>query len=294
MTEALWGMVDLSPAPRDARIAPDRRHAIRRPIRVARRSRERVLLLGQTVDLVRPEEVLHHVEAWVTQGRKALVANHNLNSLNLIRQNPGMAAFYRKADLVEVDSAPLIAFARMLGIHGQHFHRCTYLDWRDHFWSLADRKGWRIMYLGGAPGVAETARQRLSAQFPGATIGGRHGFFDATPGSAETRSVLDEITAFRPQILFVGMGMPRQEIWIGQNLEALPDSVIFSVGAAFDYEAGVQHPAPRWMGRMGLEWLYRLARDPRRLAKRYLVEPWGLSDLVVADVVAAVRARFRP
>ena len=290
-------MVDLSPHRQDmaldAALLPDRRSMGRRPIRTARRARERVRLLGQPMDLVRPEEVLHHVDAWVTEGRKALVANHNLNSLNLIRRNPAMAAFYERADLVEVDSTPLIHFAKLLGLHGKAFHRCTYLDWRDHFWSLADRKGWRVLYLGGAPGVGETARQRLTTLYPGTTIAVRDGYFDAAPGSAGTASVLAEIAAFKPHILFVGMGMPRQEVWIGQNLDALPDSVIFSVGAAFDYEAGVQSAAPRWMGPLGIEWLYRLVKDPQRLARRYLIEPWGLADLIVADIVAATRARFK-
>ena len=289
----MWDMVDLSPQPTDCAVLPDRRGAERRPIRAARRARERVRLLGQTMDLVRPEEVLHHVDTWVTEGRKAVVANHNLNSLNLIRRNPAMAAFYDRADLVEVDSAPLIAFARLLGVHGRAFHRCTYLDWRDHFWSLADRKRWRVMYLGGAPGVAETARQRLATCYPGTTIAVRDGYFDAAPESDGTASVLAEIAAFRPHILFVGMGMPRQEVWIGENLDALPDAVIFSVGAAFDYEAGVQSAAPRWMGPLGLEWLYRLVKDPQRLARRYLIEPWGLADLIVADVVTALRARLK-
>jgi len=286
-------MVDLSPQPQNLVLLPDRRGDTRRPIRTERRPRERVRLLGQTMDLVRPEEVLHHVETWVTEGRKAVVANHNLNSLSLIRRNSAMAAFYDRADLVEVDSTPLIAFARLLGVHGRAFHRCTYLDWREHFWSLADRKGWRVLYLGGAPGVAETARQRLATLYPRATIAVRDGYFDAAPGSIGTRSVLAEIAAFRPQILFVGMGMPRQEVWIGENLDALPDSVIFSVGAAFDYEAGIQSAAPRWMGPLGLEWLYRLVRDPGRLARRYLIEPWGLADLIAADLLAAIRARFR-
>jgi len=285
-------MVDLSPQAMDTALLSDRRNAERRPIRAARRARERVKLLGQPVDLVRPEEVLHQVDTWVSEGRKAVVANHNLNSLNLIRRNPAMAAFYERADLVEVDSTPLIAFARALGVHGRTFHRCTYLDWRDHFWSLADRKGWRVLYLGGAPGVAETARQRLMTLYPSAIIAVRDGYFDATPGSAANASVLAGIAAFKPHILFVGMGMPRQEVWIGQNLDALPDSVIFSVGAAFDYEAGVQDAAPRWMGPLGIEWLYRLVRDPERLAKRYLIEPWGLADLIVADVFTAIRARF--
>jgi N-acetylglucosaminyldiphosphoundecaprenol N-acetyl-beta-D-mannosaminyltransferase len=69
--------------------------------------------------------------------------------------------------------------------------------------------------------------------------------------------------------------------------------VIFSVGAAFDYEAGAQKAAPRWMGRLGLEWLYRLIADPRRLFRRYLIEPWALSDLMAADLVAAARRGFK-
>jgi N-acetylglucosaminyldiphosphoundecaprenol N-acetyl-beta-D-mannosaminyltransferase len=285
-------MVDVSSNPMDACLSPDRRRRRRRPIRTTRRPRERVRLLGELVDLVRPEEVLHHVDAWVAQGRKAVVANHNLNSLNLIRRNPEMAAFYQQADLVEVDSTPLIAFARLIGIHGRGFHRCTYLDWRDHFWSLANRKGWRVLYLGGAPGVAEAARQRLQVRYPSTSIAALDGHFDAAPGSADTRSVLARIKAFQPHILFVGMGMPRQEIWISQNLSALPDCVILSVGAAFDYEAGVQRVAPRWMGPIGLEWLFRLVCSPRRLGKRYLVEPWGLINPIMADVTTAIRGRL--
>ena len=134
-------------------VATDRRQQVRAPFRKARRERERVRLLGQTVDLVRPEEVLHHVETWVDARRKVLIANHNLNSLALLQKEPRLQRFYDRADLVEVDSTPLIHFAKLLGLHGKAFHRCTYLDWRDHFWSLVDRKGWRVMYVGGAPDV---------------------------------------------------------------------------------------------------------------------------------------------
>ena len=85
--------------------------------------------------------------------------------------------------------------------------------------------------------------------------------------------------------------MPRQEAWIARNLAALPDCVILNVGAAFDYEAGVQRAAPRWMGRVGLEWLYRLAHDPRRLFRRYCVEPWSLAGPAARDVLTALRRR---
>jgi N-acetylglucosaminyldiphosphoundecaprenol N-acetyl-beta-D-mannosaminyltransferase len=85
------------------------------------------------------------------------------------------------------------------------------------------------------------------------------------------------------------MGMPRQELWTLAVFDDLPDCVIFSVGAAFDYEAGTQRPAPRWMGRAGVEWAYRLVQDPRRLFRRYCVEPWTLVPLAVSDLRAARR-----
>ena len=270
---------------------PDRRQRTRAPFRKARRDRERVHLLGQAVDLVRPEEVLHHVETWVRERRKVIIANHNLNSMALLQKQPRLKRFYARADLVEVDSAPLIYFAKLLGLHGKAFHRCTYLDWRDHFWSLVDRNGWRVMYIGGEPKVVERARGRLAYEYPNADIKVRDGFFIATPGSRDNAVVVEQVKAFDPHILFVGMGMPRQELWILDNLDALPNCAVFSVGAAFDYEAGEQKAAPRWMGRMGIEWLFRLLHDPRRLARRYLIEPWSLSHLIAADLWTAFRAK---
>jgi len=271
---------------------PDRRVQARAGFRKSRRPQERVRLMGQLVDLVKPEEVLHHTERWILERRQAIIANHNPNSLYLLRKNPEMRRFYERADLVELDSTPLVKFAKLLGLKSRQFHRCTYLDWRDHFWSLVNRNGWRVMYVGGTQDVVDVAVERLTSRYPRARLKAHNGYFDATPGSAENVAVLKEVEAFNPHILFVGMGMPRQEIWIVQNLEALPNCAIFSVGAAFDYEAGAQKCAPRWMGRAGIEWLYRLVADPRRLFRRYCVEPWSLLDLVYADVKAALKRKF--
>ncbi|SPU51747.1 Putative N-acetylmannosaminyltransferase [Brevundimonas vesicularis] len=274
------------------RFVPERRARPRAPFRQNRRAHERVTILGQPMDLVKPEEVLHHIQQAVRQGAKTLIANHNLHSLYLMQKRPELGAFYDKADLIEVDSTPLLAFSRVLGLHSRGFHRCTYLDWRDHFWSVANREGWRVLSVGGAPGVGDEAARRLKARYPDADIAIHHGFFDARPGSSENAAVLDRITAFKPHILFVGMGMPRQELWIAENFERLPDCVILSVGAAFDYEAGVQSAAPRWMGRAGVEWAYRLLHDPKRLFVRYCVEPWTLLPLALRDILKA-RGRNR-
>ncbi|QLQ13757.1 MAG: WecB/TagA/CpsF family glycosyltransferase [Brevundimonas sp.] len=263
---------------------PDRRKRSRKPIRSGRRPGTRIQLLDQSLDLVRPEEVMAEVEGWIEDGQKAVVANHNLHSMELVRSDPIMQAFYSQADLIQVDSKPLIWLARACGYSASGMHRSTYLDWRNHFWSLANRRGWRVFYVGGADGVAATAAASLAERYPRAVIGTHSGYFDATPGSTSNDDVLDQIRDFAPNIILVGMGMPRQEAWIVQNLADLPDAVIFNVGAAFDYEAGVQKAAPRWMGKSGLEWLYRLVNDPGRLFHRYCVEPWRLAGPIWRDL----------
>jgi len=248
----------------------------------------RVRLLGAEFDLVTPSQVLERTAAYVDQGRSAVIANHNSHSLFLHRRSPALRAFFAKADLIEIDSTPVIAWGRLLGLPVSRAHRCTYLDWRDAFWRLADAKAWKVFYLGGAPGVAETACQRLAERWPNVDLGWRDGYFDAAPQSADNRRVLAQIAAFDPDVLLVGMGMPRQEAWVTENREAIRRGAIFTVGAAFDYEAGAQKTPPRWTGKLGLEWLARLIAEPGRLAERYLIEPWSLIGPALEDLGAAL------
>ena len=240
------------------------------------------------MDLVTPDEVLARIAAAAAGAPRVLIANHNLHSLSLILRDPEMAAFYARADLIQVDSRPAIAWGRLLGLPMNLAHRCTYLDWREAFWRLADEKAWRVFYLGGAAGVAEEAARRLGKLWPSAQIAVHDGFFDREAGSAEDAAVAAQVNAFAPQVLLVGMGMPLQEAWILRHYDALNAAAVLPVGAAFDYEAGVQKAAPRVLGRLGLEWLYRLVGDPKRLFHRYLVEPWSLFGPAVRDL-----ARYR-
>jgi N-acetylglucosaminyldiphosphoundecaprenol N-acetyl-beta-D-mannosaminyltransferase len=253
----------------------------------------RISLLGGEVDVITPAEMLRFVDMVAGAGGGAVVANHNAHSLFLQRRNPGLRAFFADADVVQIDSTPLIAWAAMLGLPARARHRSTYLDWREAFWPLADRRGWRVFYLGGAPGVAQRACQRLAARWPAVSLASHDGYFDTAAGSPANRAVVRAIGDFAPDILFVGMGMPRQECWIADNRAALGACVIFPLGAAFDYEAGVQPVAPRWTGRLGVEWLFRLAGQPRRLAARYLLEPWLLLPAAGRDLVAALAGRAR-
>ena len=242
----------------------------------------RLKLLGSEVDVVTPTEMLAFTEASALARRQVVIANHNAHSLHLVRGHREMASLYARADLIEIDSVPLIFWGRLLGEAVRRRHRCNYLDFRDQLWSLTEREGWRVFHLGGAPGVGQAARTAILERHPGVKLDVSHGFFDID--GAQNAQVLAQIRAFDPHILLVGMGMPRQEVWIARNLSELPAAVIFTLGAAFDYEAGVIATPPRFMARLGLEWLARLIDEPGRLAHRYLVEPWRLAPLAFDDV----------
>ncbi|HTX51222.1 MAG TPA: WecB/TagA/CpsF family glycosyltransferase [Caulobacteraceae bacterium] len=245
---------------------------------------DRVQLLGGPVDLVSRGGVLRFIGGAVAAGRKAIIGNQNFHSLYLSRDNASLASFFDAADLIEIDSTPLLFWANLVGMGLTRQHRSTYLDWRDDFWRLASRNRWRVFCLGATTAVNAVAVARLSAQWPGAVIAGHDGYFDQRRESAENAEIVSAINEFRPDVLFVGMGMPLQETWIVENYAALASGVVLSVGAAFDYEAGAQSPAPRIYGELGLEWLYRLAREPRRLFRRYLIEPWFLVAPALDDV----------
>lgn len=161
-------------------------------------------------------------------------------------------------------------------------HRVTYVDWVRPLMAEAKRQGWRIFHLGGKPGVAERAAEKLRSEFPGLLLQTHHGYFDMA--GKENKDILEKINAFRPHVLMVGMGMPRQEHWVLDNLEHLGVNAILTAGACFDYVAGAIPTPPRWMGRLGLEWAYRLFSEPRRLWRRYLVEPWYLVPYALSDL----------
>lgn len=245
----------------------------------------RIRLLGGEVDLMTRQDLFQVFADAVSRARdggpSVLVANHNLHSLKLVAQDDRMAAFYGRADRVQIDSMPLVFWGRLLGRDTARVHRLTYLDWRERFWTDAVAQGWRVYHLGCAPGVGDRALAAIRANFPGVVADGRHGFFDP---ERDTPEVLAEIAAFGPDVLMVGMGMPRQEHWILANLHRLPPCLILPVGGALAYEAGEVATAPRWTGRLGVEWLWRFATEPRRLFHRYFVEPWALWPQALRDL----------
>jgi N-acetylglucosaminyldiphosphoundecaprenol N-acetyl-beta-D-mannosaminyltransferase len=209
----------------------------------------------------------------VCQGEHLVLGNHNGHSLYLCAREPHMRDFYAIADYVLIDGMSLILLGRMFGLRLKREHRATSLDFMPLLLPEVVKQGWRIYSLGSKPEVAERAAAELRTQYPGLLIRSHHGYFNPLRSSAENREVLNDITAYAPHILMVGMGMPRQEMWILDNREEITANVIAPNGAHMDYIAGEIPTAPRWLALIYMEWLYRLLCEPKRLWRRYLVEP---------------------
>jgi N-acetylglucosaminyldiphosphoundecaprenol N-acetyl-beta-D-mannosaminyltransferase len=219
----------------------------------------------------------------VEGNEQIVVANHNLHSLYLHDRDPKLRAFHAGAEVTHADGMSLVLVARLLGVPLTRRHRVTYIDWLGPLLAEAVRHGWRVFALGGEPGVYDRAAKELRTRHPGLELAGTHGYFDPTPGSAGNRDVLERIATYRPHVLLVGMGMPRQEHWVYDNRAELTANAILMSGAALDYVAGVVPTPPRRAAALGLEWLWRLASEPGRLWRRYLVEPWFVFWRVLAE-----------
>lgn len=238
-------------------------------------------MLGVAVDAVTAEEIIGRVADAIRSGSRLLIGHHNLHSTYLVRHDEGMRRFYERADLIYVDGMPLVLADRFAGRRLERRHRSTLLDWIDPLLARAAEGGWSVHLLGGRPDVVPTTAAYFAERYPGATFTWHHGYFgDGDAREAEVLAQLDEV---RPDLLLVGMGMPRQEAWLGRRFDELDVRVALAIGGLFDYFAGASATPPRWMGRVGLEWLGRLVADPARLGHRYLVEPVLLAGELVRD-----------
>jgi N-acetylglucosaminyldiphosphoundecaprenol N-acetyl-beta-D-mannosaminyltransferase len=242
-------------------------------------------LLGLRVDALTLSDLQAIAARTIENGQRCLIANHNLHSVYLYHNDAKMREFYSRAQYVQIDGMPLILLGKLSGYPLQAEHRLGAVDWIPHLMEDAARRGWRIFHLGSKPGVAERGAKILRNDFPGLHISTAHGYFDAGPNSSENRKILKLVNNYRPNVLIVGMGMPRQEHWITDNLENIQANVVINAGAYMDFVAGAASTPPRWTGPLYLEWLYRLIKEPRRLWKRYLLEPWFVLGLGLTEWV---------
>ena len=231
-------------------------------------------LLGIRLHAMTKRDLLGAVARAVGDRTRCVIANHNLHSLYLSCHEPKMREFYSSANYTHIDGLSLVLLGRLFRLPLRSAHRTTYLDLVPLLAGEATRRRWRMFFLASRPGVAEKAARTLRTRYPGLLISTRDGYFDTERAGKDNQRVLAEIRDYAPDILMVGMGMPRQETWILENRNQIAAHAIFCCGAVMDYVAGEIPAPPRWLGPLGLEWLYRLLSEPVRLWRRYLVEPW--------------------
>ena len=227
-------------------------------------------ILGVKATCCDKETLLNHIGDMVDIGEHQIVLSGNVHSLNLAYEHRWLREFFNRAQLVRIDGAGVRLGARILG-----YTLPERITWADFAWDLAEfsaGRGHRLFFLGGRPGVARAAADRLRARFPELrVVAVHHGYFDKTPGCEENEAIVSMVNGARPDILIVGFGMPLQERWLMENWERLDVSVALTGGAVFDYVSGSLTRAPGWMTDNGLEWLGRLLIEPRRLWRRYLI-----------------------
>jgi N-acetylglucosaminyldiphosphoundecaprenol N-acetyl-beta-D-mannosaminyltransferase len=221
------------------------------------------------IELGHPDELLARIIGWVgSAGPTKRVMYVNAHVLNESREDPALRAALKDADLVYCDGYGVRLAAKALS--AEIPHRMTGADW---IWDLAARCEERdasVYLLGGDPSVAAQAGQRLRRSHPGLrVVGTHHGYFEIDSGHDER--VIEDINACRPDILLVGMGTPKQEIWAQRTVDRLDCSVLWGVGALFDFVSGRVPRAPASLSDNGLEWIFRLAIEPQRMWRRYLV-----------------------
>ncbi len=226
------------------------------------------------------ERIFGFIEAYRQDRRPRLVATVNVDFtvktqgwLGDVRQ-PELLRVLREADMVTADGMPIVWYARLLGC--QLPDRVTGADLVPTLSSAAARNGYSIYLLGGAPEVNKKARDLLEKRNPKLKIAGFDSPFVHVTGppdeetEAEDIMICDRINAAQPDILFIAFGNPKQELWFDRNRHRLNVPVTLGIGGSFNFLTGTVPRAPKWMQRLGLEWIHRLASEPRRLFVRYL------------------------
>jgi N-acetylglucosaminyldiphosphoundecaprenol N-acetyl-beta-D-mannosaminyltransferase len=227
----------------------------------------RVDVLGVGVSAIDMEQALAAIAGWIERRERHYVCVTGVHGVMESRRDDELRRIHNASGLTTPDGMPMVWAGRRSG--AAHMRRVYGPDLMLAVCERAVRRGWSSYFYGGAPGVAERLAERLAERFPGLKVAGTFSppFRAATP--AEDAATVEWIERAAPDLVWVGLGTPKQERWMAAYSQRLSAPVLLGVGAAFNIHAGLLPQAPRWMRRSGLEWLYRLAREPR-LAGRYL------------------------
>jgi N-acetylglucosaminyldiphosphoundecaprenol N-acetyl-beta-D-mannosaminyltransferase len=232
--------------------------------------RERLKIGALWVDRLTFAQALDAIEALVVAKRGGRVFTPNVDHVVLAEENASLREAYDAAELSLVDGMPLLWASRLLGLTLPE--KISGSDLVGPLLERAGKKGWKVYLLGGADGVAEAAA-KIMRERDGVRVVGLDAPRVGKDGTVQDGGeALAKIRAAAPDVLLVALGAPKQELFIHRHAAQLTPAVSLGIGASLDFVAGTVRRAPRWMSQAGLEWLYRLSREPKRLWRRYLID----------------------
>lgn len=250
---------------------------------------EKVDVLGIKIDNLDFQEALARVEEIVTAREPEYFSCINLHQIVLYKENERFREITDRAGLLTVDGQPVMWIAKMFGtpikekVPGEEFVPAVC--------KLATEKGYRIFFLGGAPGAAERAVENLRKDWPHLKVAGTYSPpFGFEHDEAEMEKINALLKASQADILFVGLGSPKQDIFIDENKKIYRIPLSLSIGIAIDYLGGSIDPTPKWARDHGLAWFFRFIQEPRRLFKRYFIEGWKVLGYIISY---ALKVRVR-
>ncbi len=230
----------------------------------------RMRFMNTYVDNVTEEEAIRHIEECIKDRKIGFVVTPNVDQIVMMEKNLYFREICDNAELSVVDGHPLLWIAKWYKRPIKE--KICGSDLMPHLCRIAAEKGYKIFLLGAAEGIAAKAADILKEQNPGLIIAGT---YSPPFGFEKDQAELDKINRILKEseadMLFVGMGAPKQSVFIYENMDKYQIPMSFCVGATIDFIAGEQTRAPRWMTDHGLEWLYRLFKEPKRMFKRYIV-----------------------
>ncbi|MGI9484719.1 MAG: WecB/TagA/CpsF family glycosyltransferase [Geminicoccaceae bacterium] len=244
--------------------------------------KSRVDLFGVTIDAVSMDEAVRQVMSWIDEpfGTCRYVVTPNADHTVMLQEHEGLRDAYLDADMVLADGFPVILASRLLGRRLPE--RVAGSDLVPALFTAADQKrSLRTFLLGAAPGVADRAAERIETTWAGVEIVDTYSPpFGFEHDDVEQERILTRVRDANPDILVVGLGAPKQEVWVHKQRGEIKAPVVLCVGATIDFLAGERSRAPRWLQRIHLEWFYRMMGEPRRLFWRYARDAWVFPQLV--------------
>jgi N-acetylglucosaminyldiphosphoundecaprenol N-acetyl-beta-D-mannosaminyltransferase len=232
--------------------------------------RTRVRIGHVSIDALRFDEAVNAIDELVARGQGGMVFTPNVDHVVIAEEDVRFRSAYEAADLSLVDGVPVLWASRILGRPLPE--KVSGADLVRPLAARAAERQWRVYFLGARDGVGARARAILEREYPGLNVVGASApNIDLDSNIQDQADVLAPVQTARPHLLFLALGAPKQEVWAHRIRDLLRPTVILGVGASLDFIAGVVKRAPPWVSVTGFEWLYRLAHEPRRLWKRYLL-----------------------